>query len=270
VCDRASATDINAAGDVAEVRGERGRVQGVDRADQNFGGNADGGGEGDGDFPRTSWTRIVHARDPVSPECRPSLARLAELYDRPLLGLFQRRLSGPCRSHAEDWKQDFVASRLLSGKLFATLKPASRFRGYLAAAVRNYINDCLASRKALREVTLTVEPVASADEDELILSRERALDCVRQAGERLVEWAARGGNEERLAYAKALRDQTVDLTRPPPTGSPKRQVVEQFKNLLRVSVREEMLVEPGTDEQMVLDREAAILVRAVSRRRGGS
>jgi hypothetical protein len=153
---------------------------------------------------------------------------------------------------------------LLSGKIVSQVRPASRFRNYLAVAVRNYIRDRLASVKARREVPLEVEPQVPESADEALLSRERALDCVELATQRLLEWARQSGDSERFKLAHALAEGTVEVRRTPRLGTVARETVDRFKQFLRLAVREELLVGAGQDEQSVLDREAAILIDALS------
>jgi hypothetical protein len=232
---------------------------GSNRSDSSVGGNGS-----INPFPATAWTRIVSAKDPASSQCRPSLLALATLYDRPLLCVFRQKLFEPWKREAEDWKQDFVVSHLLSGKIFQQLVPGSRFRSYLAVAVRNYIRDRLAGHSARREVPLAYDPIEAERADEAMLSRERALDCLQIAKEKLAQWAKVSGDPEQLVLANALMEQSLDIRRMPQRGTAARKVIEQFKQLLRLAVREELLINGSEDEQSVMDREAAILIDALA------
>src|SRR5208283_553905 len=73
--------------------------------------------------PPTAWTRIVRARGLQADETQDARRTLIEIYDRPLLRLFQKRL--PHRLHdAQDWKQDFLLSHFQTGKVFEHAAPS--------------------------------------------------------------------------------------------------------------------------------------------------
>jgi DNA-directed RNA polymerase specialized sigma24 family protein len=231
-----------------------------------------------GFYPPTAWTRIVLAGHSTTPaEAGEARRKLCEIYDRPLLRLFQSRLSH--RSHdAEDWKQDFLISHLMSGRMFENARRGHRFRSYLAQSIRNYISSrnesehtrqgAIASAAALSSLVGRDEDLSdrvadggSLAEDERLLTYERARACVDRAIEVTIVWAAESGDQEKRNTAQAIR--AMNLKRPPKPGTPQRETVDHFKQLLCREVREELLVEPGQDEQEIIGREAALLLEAL-------
>src|SRR5580658_7537538 len=108
-------------------------------------------------YPPTAWTRIVLARGPQIHEAQDAQRTLIEMYDRPLLRLFQSRLRHRA-ADAEDWKQDFVLSHFQNGKIFRHAAPKGRFRNYLAQAVRNYIINRIEAERAQCRATTIARP----------------------------------------------------------------------------------------------------------------
>ena len=85
--------------------------------------------------PPTAWTKILKAKDLSSPDSRNSLVALVGMYDQPLQVLFMAIVPED-NEKALDWKQDFVMSHLLTGKVFQAAKPGKRFRTFLSVCVR--------------------------------------------------------------------------------------------------------------------------------------
>jgi DNA-directed RNA polymerase specialized sigma24 family protein len=226
--------------------------------------------------PPTAWTRIVRARESQSQEAQDARRTLIELYDQPLLRLFQKRL--PHRPHdAEDWKQDFLMSHFHTGKLFEHVAPGGRFRNYLARAVRNYIINRLEAEGAKcrsAENAKTYSEISSEDEnlansladprslidDEELLTRERALSCYEFSIDGVIQWANESGDSEKIRVAEALRRNELGVKRSHKAGSALAATVTQFKELLRRTVRAEVLVKSGQDEQEIVGREIKILL----------
>jgi RNA polymerase sigma-70 factor (ECF subfamily) len=89
-------------------------------------------------FVTTQWTRILQARG-QSDEARAALAELCEAYYNPVLAFIRVQVRYDDR--ARDLTQEFFA-RLLKKDGFAKLDPArGRFRSYLLAAVKHFLND---------------------------------------------------------------------------------------------------------------------------------
>ncbi len=234
------------------------------------------------DFPKTAWTRIARAADTAGADYVTELCALVALYDKPLSELFRRRVGGRFRSESEDWKQDFIISHLLTGRMFRDARPGGRFRAYLAVGARNYIASRLehagaAKRGADYAAPLSaredgfagdsqVQHIADGDSleaDERLLSRYRAFDCIENAKERLGNWAAQSGDPVLVGAASRLCSENHGIARLPKSGTPERRAVDAFKTFIRNAVREEVIVRAGEDPVAVLDREVAILFDAI-------
>jgi RNA polymerase sigma-70 factor (ECF subfamily) len=90
-------------------------------------------------FPTTCWSRIVAARDRVTPEAREALAELCTAYWYPLYAFIRRKGRGP--EEALDLTQDYFA-RLLERETVAAADPGrGRFRSFLLADCTRFLAD---------------------------------------------------------------------------------------------------------------------------------
>jgi RNA polymerase sigma factor (sigma-70 family) len=102
---------------------------------------SDSGIRGAREFAATSWSTIVKARDPQSPEYAHHLARFVELYWRPVYAVIRR---GWSRSHddAKDLTQEFFATVIFDRALLERSAPElGSFRTLLRVAITRFMQD---------------------------------------------------------------------------------------------------------------------------------
>jgi RNA polymerase sigma factor (sigma-70 family) len=107
-----------------------------------------GGIGGERDFPATSWSVILHSRDPGSPEHERHLRRLIELYWKPIYWVIRGTWN---KSHddAKDLTQEFFAASVLGRSLVSDFEPTrGSFRAFLRSALKHFLQN--ASRDASR------------------------------------------------------------------------------------------------------------------------
>jgi DNA-directed RNA polymerase specialized sigma24 family protein len=91
-------------------------------------------------FPTTCWSRVVAARDRVTPDARAAMAELCTAYWYPLYAFIRRKGRGP--EEALDVTQDYFA-RLLERETVAAADPLrGRFRSFLLADCTRFLADC--------------------------------------------------------------------------------------------------------------------------------
>jgi RNA polymerase sigma-70 factor (ECF subfamily) len=91
-------------------------------------------------FPTTCWSRVVAARDRVTPKAREALAELCAAYWYPLYAFIRRKGRGP--EEALDLTQDYF-TRLLERQTVAAADPGrGRFRSFLLADCTRFLADC--------------------------------------------------------------------------------------------------------------------------------
>lgn len=104
-------------------------------------GVSDSGILGEREFPSTSWSVILRAKDSSSPEYARHLGRLIELYWRPVFCVI-RHAYKRTRDDAKDLTQDFFASVVLDRALVRTFAPErGSFRALLRTALTNFMRD---------------------------------------------------------------------------------------------------------------------------------
>ena len=104
---------------------------------------------GKGAFATTSWSMIVQAGDPESPETELALATLCETYWYPLYVFV--RSKGHARSSAEDLTQSFFAELLEKNRISVADDQRGRFRTFLLTALNNFMaNDWRAQQTQKR------------------------------------------------------------------------------------------------------------------------
>jgi RNA polymerase sigma factor (sigma-70 family) len=104
-------------------------------------GVSDSGISGDREFPSTSWSVIVHAQDPTSPDYARHLRRLVELYWRPVYCVIRQAWA---RRHddAKDLTQEFFATVVLDRELVRSYAPErGSFRTLLRTALSRFMQD---------------------------------------------------------------------------------------------------------------------------------
>jgi RNA polymerase sigma-70 factor (ECF subfamily) len=91
------------------------------------------------DFPKTSWTLVVAAGDPMHQDCRDALVRLCENYWYPVYAYVRRR--GYSEMEAQDLTQDFFV-RILEGRYLNRADPnRGRFRSFLLNSCKFFLAD---------------------------------------------------------------------------------------------------------------------------------
>jgi DNA-directed RNA polymerase specialized sigma24 family protein len=90
-------------------------------------------------FPTTYWSRIVAARDRLTPEAREALAGLCDVYWYPLYAFIRRKGHGP--EEALDLTQDYFAHLLERGTVAAADATKGRFRSFLLADCTRFLAD---------------------------------------------------------------------------------------------------------------------------------
>jgi RNA polymerase sigma-70 factor (ECF subfamily) len=91
------------------------------------------------DFPKTSWTLVVAAGDPLREDCRNALVRLCENYWYPVYAYVRRH--GYPEAEAQDLTQDFFV-RILEGRYLNRADPnRGRFRSFLLNSCKFFLAD---------------------------------------------------------------------------------------------------------------------------------
>jgi DNA-directed RNA polymerase specialized sigma24 family protein len=237
----------------------------------------------------TAWTRIVRASDSSEQGYRKSLEELVELYNRPLTALFEANVRDQHKAH--DWKQDFVISHVLTGKIFSKAnKDKGSFRKYLAIGVKNYVLNQRekegARKRAPAEgasVFTQIEDADSGDsfEARLIASEdvgsfedtltcERARDLYNEAFERLEEWCRSQDDPYDLLDVVRKMQSSEAKVRRGAKGATSKLLKKQLRNIFRELILEEILIEPGQNVQMVIDREMGTFFDALNKNNKGN
>lgn len=101
-------------------------------------------------FPSTSWSAILKLRDSNSPEYGRSLARLAELYWRPVYQVIRHKWSRSV-DEAKDLTQEFFVSVVLERELFRGPTPErGSFRALLRTALGNFLKNVVRDAHRLK------------------------------------------------------------------------------------------------------------------------
>jgi RNA polymerase sigma factor (sigma-70 family) len=96
---------------------------------------------GDREFPSTSWSLILRAREPASPDYARSLERLIELYWRPVYCVIRHAYTKD-HDEAKDLTQDFFATVVLDRELVRRYAPErGSFRSFLRPALTRFMHD---------------------------------------------------------------------------------------------------------------------------------
>ena len=116
------------------------------------------------DFPKTSWTLVVAAGDPMHQDCRDALVRLCENYWYPVYAYVRRR--GYSEVEAQDLTQDFFV-RILEGRYLKRADPnRGRFRSFLLNSCKFFLADQADRARAQKRGAGAILPfeVASGEE----------------------------------------------------------------------------------------------------------
>ncbi len=90
-------------------------------------------------FTTTSWTTILRAQDPRSPDRREAIGSLVEAYWKP--AYFFIRRSGHDVESAKDLTQEFFAAFLEKDYLRSVSEAKGRFRHFVLAALRHFLSN---------------------------------------------------------------------------------------------------------------------------------
>jgi RNA polymerase sigma-70 factor (ECF subfamily) len=170
-------------------------------------------------FPTTRWSRVARAGDPGGDDARAALAELCAAYWYPIYALIRRLGHG--EADARDLTQEYFARLLETPVLAAADRTRGRFRAFLRADCRFFLNGCRDRERAQKrgggclqlsidardaEGRYLVEP-ADGVTPEHLFDRAWALTLLGRALDRLAdEYAATG----RAALFDALRPALVD------------------------------------------------------------
>jgi len=97
-------------------------------------------------FPTTSWTAIVKARNPSSEVSREALGRLCCSYWYPIFVFIRRK--GLDSDDARDCTQDFFAALIEKEYLADIERSKGKFRSFLLAAVSHFVANWFDGQKA--------------------------------------------------------------------------------------------------------------------------
>jgi RNA polymerase sigma factor (sigma-70 family) len=95
---------------------------------------------GRGAFPSTLWTMVLQAGDPDSPNARPHLERLCEMYWKPVYWLVRLRWN-KSNELAKDLTQEFFARMVEKDVLHSVAPDRGRFRSFIRAALENFMRN---------------------------------------------------------------------------------------------------------------------------------
>lgn len=99
-------------------------------------------------FPITHWTRILQAGGTTSPEARDALNELCQTYWYPIYAFVRR--SGHESHTAKDLTQDFIIHLLETDFLKKADRNVGKFRSFLCASLRNFVEDQRRKEKAVK------------------------------------------------------------------------------------------------------------------------
>lgn len=123
---------------------------------------SDDGIRGAREFPATSWSVILHARDPDSAEHQRHVRRLVELYWKPVYCVL-RYAWGKGHDDAKDLTQEFFATVVFDRALLESYSPSrGSFRALLRTALARFMTDM--NRGATRQKRGGNTPVLSLDD----------------------------------------------------------------------------------------------------------
>ena len=110
--------------------------------------NSFGGFEITAQFPKTSWTVIINARDRETAVSREALGRLCRSYWYPVFAFLLRK--GLDAERARDCTQDFFAALIEKDYLADLDQSKGKFRSFLLASAGHFLLNWLDVEKALK------------------------------------------------------------------------------------------------------------------------
>lgn len=172
-------------------------------------------------FPTTQWTLVVQAGAGDEEVRIKALNSLFEIYRAPVLAFMRNH--APSQEDAEDWVQGFLASLAAKESLGKARQGAGRFRAFLLAMARNYLNNMRRGKHALKrgggvvfesldELETAMEPAPL--EQETAFDREWAVALVKRVMERLqdgYERTGKGGQFEVLREALSFQSDSLRM-----------------------------------------------------------
>jgi RNA polymerase sigma-70 factor (ECF subfamily) len=116
------------------------------------------------EFPVTSWTAVLGAREPGSPVAREHLERLCRLYWKPVYFHVRHRWA-KSNEDAKDLTQAFFAWFLEKGGMDQVEHGRGRFRNFVKVVLDNFLRNQERSRRAVsRGGTARIVPIDAAPE----------------------------------------------------------------------------------------------------------
>lgn len=166
-------------------------------------------------FPTTQWTLVVQAGAGDEKVRIKALNSLFEIYRAPVLAFMRNH--APSQEDAEDWVQGFLASLAAKESLGKARQGDGRFRAFLLAMARNYLNNMRREKHALKRGggvvfenldELEIPTTGITLEQETAFDREWAGALLKRVMERLqarYEHTGKGGQFEVLREALSFQ-----------------------------------------------------------------
>jgi RNA polymerase sigma factor (sigma-70 family) len=232
-------------------------------------------------MPSTSWSVIVQAGNPESPDAREALSKLCEVYWHPIYSLIRRKGKSP--EETSDLTQSFFVHVLEKGTIALAKRDRGRFRDFLKKVCEHFLIDGYRRQNAeARDGRVTIVSIDVLDAEgryrfepsdhrtpEQLFELDWALTLLARVLDRLaLEYAGRGKSdlfeylkivltEGRGAVPYALIAEKLDM---------KRNAVDQASKRFRDRHREILLEEIAVtlDDPAEIDDEIQKLIAAVS------
>lgn len=160
-------------------------------------GVSDDGISGGSHFPLTSWSVILHAQDPDSPDYARHLGRLVQLYWRPVYCVIRYSWGKP-HDEAKDLTQEFFATVVLDRQLVRTYVPErGSFRVLLRSTITLFMRDMGRFRSAKKRGGGTTQI---------------SLDCIGADAVEIAEGSTSLAQEEMFdaAWNETVMNEAVD------------------------------------------------------------
>jgi RNA polymerase sigma factor (sigma-70 family) len=159
------------------------------------------------EFPTTRLSLVLAAADQQRAKSGEALETLCRLYWQPLYAFVRRR--GYAHEEAEDLTQGFIARMLEKGALREFERERGRFRSFLLASLKNFLNNQRDSAQAQkRGGAVAAVPISQAEvrddaTPDRIFERQWALAVLSRALEQLREEFEREGKADRFGLLSA-------------------------------------------------------------------
>jgi RNA polymerase sigma factor (sigma-70 family) len=123
-------------------------------------------------FQTTLWTTVVAAGEKSSPDSQAALARLCQIYWRPVYAYVRKRTPSP--EQAEDLTQSFFARLLEKNYIARADRKRGRFRSFLMTSVENFLCDehdrATSLKRGGKQRSLSLDLVLADEEKEPALA----------------------------------------------------------------------------------------------------